>query len=92
VDTYNKFPLFISTEETTIGLYSNQCTHCYVNLKYFDEDSANFDTPSGLAAKDALDTEIVAIYDKSDYELQKLTFGGKYASDKFSFELAKYGR
>jgi hypothetical protein len=34
-ETYNKFPMFISTEETTIGLFSNDCKACLVDRKYY---------------------------------------------------------
>lgn len=40
--TFNKYPLFISTEETTIGLFSHICKTCTVPVKYIAEDSDGF--------------------------------------------------
>ena len=64
--TFNKYPLFFSTEETTIGLFSNACTVCRVPLKYYSDDSTNFKLAPDNGKKER---EMAALYDKQDYGL-----------------------
>ena len=70
---YTSYPMFISTVEKTIGLFSNECPEdkCLIKqpgLLYDPSKSATYNAIEERAAE----SEVVAVYDRDDYVLQSV--------------------
>ena len=61
---------------------------CIVSKKYDAEESETFGDLQGARTKE----DTVAIYDHRDFDLNKIRFEGKYASEMFTGYLEEFGR
>ena len=66
---YETYPLFITTQESTIGLFSTACTDCKSTKKFDGSNAVGY-----KAGKTEATTEWVNVYDKNSEELEAFNF------------------
>jgi len=88
--TWNEFPLFITTQESTIGLFSEDCDDCRTSngaKKFSAADAVGYAT-----GNDKGTTEWVNVYNKFVGNLEAFNYSGKYASTNFKLGLDLFKR
>ena len=81
------YPLFVTTQESSIGLWSTACDDCKTPRKFLASDAVGYEKGTSKAL-----TEWVNVFDKMDSELQALNFEGAYSTTAFSFGLDQFKR
>lgn len=62
--TYVDYPLFVTTQESNIGLFATACSDCKAAKKFARTDAVGY-----AAGKEQAVTEWVNVYDPSEAEL-----------------------
>lgn len=86
-DKYETYPLFLTTQESTIGLFSSDCSDCKSKKKFVATDAVGYKAGSTEGS-----TEWVSVFDKKDEELRAFNFMGSFASTPFKLGLDLFKR
>ena len=72
------YPLFVTTQETGIGLFSTTCVDCGALKPFNTGDAVGYAAGATQAVN-----EWVNLYDKTESELEALKFSGTYSTTAF---------